>query len=442
MDFLFLVLLLAGAVLVTAKITPPIIELQCTSKLLSVIVTSDTDFKGIVYIGDQARDCRMMGKGSQKLEISLPVRQCGIVTVKSEEDPKKVVHKVLIYLQIHPLLQQNSDIRIMQTCTAPADGSSSQLSVPEGKILDPDRQKVQLVAPSWMELLRGGRHDGPKIRAPVKVGETIGIIVKANVKGNQDSSVANCFASDGTSAEPEMFVDGNGCPVDTTVVPAFAKVTDAGADSSIQTHWTKFPAFKFPDRTRLYLTCQVVVCDFACPKPRCTSPVSGASVSRQKRQEVSPNDNWRQARVVDRVDVVNSLRVVNPDLEGLSQNDAIALEEGSANSNRVCWPLKSLMTAIGILAAILLICLLLALCFWWNRRQRKRRQFDSSYGTQTNSMYNPSTQYYSMHQYPESHQNSGTNGSHSEPAYAPTSSAVHGHNQHPAESRRFRDQSF
>ncbi|OWA54234.1 hypothetical protein BV898_18645 [Hypsibius exemplaris] len=229
------------------------------------------------------------------------------------------------------------------------------------------------------------------------------------------------------------------------VVPAFAKVTDAGADSSIQTHWTKFPAFKFPDRTRLYSHAKwlsVILPALSCTKPRCMSPVPGASVSRQKRQEVSPNDNWRQARVVDRVDVVNSLRVVNPDLEGLSQNDAIALEEGSANSNRVCWPLKSLMTAIGILAAILLICLLLALCFWWNRRQRKRRQFDSSYGTQTNSMYNPSTQYYSMHQYPESHQNSGTNGSQSEPAYAPASSAVHGHHQHPAESRRFRDQNF
>ena len=181
------------------------------------------------------------------------------------------------------------------------------------------------------------------------------------------------------------------------------------------------------------------------------------SHTRQVRQDVTPNDNWSQARVVDRVDVVNSVRVVNPDLEGLSPNDAIAMEETADGSKRVCWPLKSLMTAIGILAAILLLCLLLALCFWWNRRQRKRRQFDSSYGTQTNSMYNPSTNYYAMHHYPDSQQHSANGGGRStnggthsepyEPDYAPAASRSSaglngGGGRQLGETRRNRDQNF
>jgi hypothetical protein len=126
--------------------------------------------------------------------------------------------------------------------------------------------------------------------------------------------------------------------------------------------------------------------------------------------------------------------VVSSDLDGLNDlNNPVALEE-TEGPEKVCWPLKSLMTAIGILAAILLICLILALFFWWNRRQRKRRQLDSSYGTQTNSMYNPSTNYYSMEQYPDSHQHSGTHGhSEFEPEYAHTDQQ---------DARRYRDRSF
>jgi hypothetical protein len=93
-----------------------------------------------------------------------------------------VIHKVLIYIQLHSLVQQNSDIRIIRDCVAPLDDSTSSMAG-EGVIMDPDQQKVQVVAPSWMEVVRGGRQDSPKIRGPVKVGETIGIVVRANAKG-------------------------------------------------------------------------------------------------------------------------------------------------------------------------------------------------------------------------------------------------------------------
>lgn len=132
-------------------------------------------------------------------------------------------------------------------------------------------------------------------------------------------------------------------------------------------------------------------------QPRCAA--STAKQTRVVRQNVSPNDGWQNAKVVHQVDVANSVQVVNSDLESQTNNDPYALEE--KDDNKICWPLKNLMTAIGILAAILLIALLVALFFWWNRRQRKRREMDDSYGTQTNSLYNPSTNYYYMDQYGE-----------------------------------------
>ena len=150
--------------------------------------------------------------------------------------------------------------------------------------------------------------------------------------------------------------------------------------------------------------------------------------SRKVRQAVGPDDNWRQARVVERADVVNSVQVVNTDLDAIQP----IAEEQYDRKDKVCWPLKNLMTAIGILAAILLIALILALCFWWNRRQRKRKQYESSYGTQSavNSGYNPSTNYYYMEQYPESHELSGNGHSETE-VYA----SQNGHNGHNGRSR-------
>ncbi|GAU88947.1 hypothetical protein RvY_01553 [Ramazzottius varieornatus] len=415
---------IAHAVFHKKPISPPVVQLQCTSKVVSITLKTESSFDGIVYVGDTNRDCRMLGKGTNKLDLSLPVKQCGIITVQSEvnTNKNKVVHHVRLYIQYHPLLQQDTDVRMIKECESSADDGSS---VAQGSITDANT--IQVMTPSWMEVIRGPRIDGTKLRGPIKVGETIGLLVRAHVNPNQDSIVNNCYASDGTSDEPERFIDENGCPLDSNLVPGFAKQQDGSPD--VQTHWTRFPAFKFPDRTRLYLTCQVVVCETACPKQKCFS----GSQSRKTRQAVSPDDNWRQARVVERADVVNSVQVVNTDLDAIQP----IAEEQYDRRDKVCWPLKNLMTAIGILAAILLIALILALCFWWNRRQRKRRQYESSYGTQSavNSGYNPSTNYYYMEQYPESHELSGNGHSETEPTYA-------SNNGHNAFHGRQRDRAF
>ena len=70
---------------------------------------------------------------------------------------------------------------MVKECEASADGSSS---VPQGSITDANNgQQIQVMTPSWMEVIRGPRVDGAKLRGPIKVGETIGILVRANVKG-------------------------------------------------------------------------------------------------------------------------------------------------------------------------------------------------------------------------------------------------------------------
>ncbi|XP_055348447.1 cuticlin-4-like [Paramacrobiotus metropolitanus] len=388
LGIVFLIFCDVCSCLSNAVISPAVVQVQCTNRVVSVTLKTEGEFNGVLYVGLHNKECRMLGKGQKKLEFSLPVKQCGIVTVKSPTDANKVVHKVQIYVQHHPMLQMEKDQRSIEECVAASDPSA----VGEGFISDA-ANTVEVIAPAWMEIVRGAQADGPKIRGPVVLGETISVLTKVNAKQGQDALVTHCLASDGTSSDPELLIGDDGCATDNSIVPAFAKIS---GNTGPLTFWTKFPAFKFPDRQRLYLTCQVVICDGTCPQPRCT---------RKPRQVVGPNDGWKPANQVTELDVANSVQVVNSDLEGQVAADPYALEE--KDENRICWPLKNLMTAIGILAAILLIALILAICFWWNRRQRRRKQMDDSYGTQTNSLYNPSTNYYYMDQYGDSQNYSG-----------------------------------
>lgn len=69
-----------------------VVQLQCTSKVVSITLKTELSFDGIVYVGDANRDCRMLGKGTNKLDLSLPVKQCGIIAVQSEVGAEIFLH--------------------------------------------------------------------------------------------------------------------------------------------------------------------------------------------------------------------------------------------------------------------------------------------------------------------------------------------------------------
>lgn len=81
-----------------------------------------------------------------------------------QTDKNKVVHHVRLYIQYHPLLQQDTDVRMIKECESSADDGSS---VAQGSITDANA--IQVMTPSWMEVIRGPRIDGAKLRGPIKV---------------------------------------------------------------------------------------------------------------------------------------------------------------------------------------------------------------------------------------------------------------------------------
>lgn len=84
--------------------------------------------------------------------------------------------------------------------------------------------------------------------------------------------VVDCTAHDGIGEVSQRLLDSVGCPLDTTILPALhitePKLLGDKLDSVTamrhQEALTSFPAFKFPDRDRLHVTCALQLCRGKC----------------------------------------------------------------------------------------------------------------------------------------------------------------------------------
>lgn len=82
--------------------------------------------------------------------------------------------------------------------------------------------------------------------------------------------VVDCSAHDGSGDGSQKLLDHEGCPVDEQILPGLtmmaAKVMGENRVATMrhQEAIAHFPAFKFPDRDRLHVSCGLQLCRGKC----------------------------------------------------------------------------------------------------------------------------------------------------------------------------------
>ncbi|XP_067637005.1 uncharacterized protein cyr [Eurosta solidaginis] len=155
----------------------------------------------------------------------------------------------------------------------------------------------------WLEL---GGLDGS---GAVEVGQATTLTVRAIVPGTMGVRVVDCAALDGLGESKQQLLDERGCTIDEQVMPPLNKhfkPVDEGwskqqpDDLMEKTFTATFPAFKFPDRERLHVSCGVQLCKGKCPNVNCRS-ADTLQLSADKH--------------LARIEVFNSLAVTAPQIE-------------------------------------------------------------------------------------------------------------------------------
>lgn len=77
--------------------------------------------------------------------------------------------------------------------------------------------------------------------------------------------VVDCTAHDGLGDSSQKLLDDRGCPIDDQIMPTpkYGSVEEEDV-MKYQEASTLFPAFKFPDRDRLHITCMLLLCRNSC----------------------------------------------------------------------------------------------------------------------------------------------------------------------------------
>lgn len=99
-------------------------------------------------------------------------------------------------------------------------------------------------------------------------------ILNAKLLAGVGWKVIECNAHDGLGESSQKLLDEFGCPIDELLLPAPLKgIPKVVTLMRYQEAVTQFPAFKFPDRDRLHLSCGLLLCRGNCFQVDKTSTV-------------------------------------------------------------------------------------------------------------------------------------------------------------------------
>ncbi|VDO78412.1 unnamed protein product [Heligmosomoides polygyrus] len=186
-----------------------------------------------------------------------------------------------------------------------------------------------------LEIQQGNGPFSPTVTSPVKIGDTITLVVRAKsqMKGEDDYDmfVHSCFASDGQGNTSIDLIDREGCVIRPQFVSPLNRTRDP---AGVMYYFFRITAFKFPGPNDVYFSCSVEMTPF-----RNTSEICPRFL-RARREASEENE----LRLFDSVKV--DLTVQSDDRESLR------LQAGS--SDGICLS-KTFAALLGILFAVLLV---------------------------------------------------------------------------------------
>lgn len=277
-------------VLRNRRITVPVynkikeISATCDAKFLNVTVRMEEPFKGIVFAKEFSKDCQQEGNHTKELTISLITSNCGIRLSRENYLNKKeniMVYDVTLIVQQDKYLRQITDQERTVQCFIKEDNfkvDSARVNEEFLKLYkrehrtgrkkdekwdDEEEQKLS-ASRAWMEIIPA---DEDLTKEVLQVGEPTLLIVKSTLPSTIGWKIVNCSAHDGLGDSSQKLIDENGCPFDELLLPALLK--GAPKPMAFMRHQeavSRFAAFKFPDRDRLHLSCELVLCKGSCKK--------------------------------------------------------------------------------------------------------------------------------------------------------------------------------
>ncbi|KAM7348181.1 cypher [Cochliomyia hominivorax] len=396
---------------------------NCTREMFEMRVELNRPFHGLLYAKEFPHECRARGTSETNITLRLPTSGCG-VRVEPRHDGSMEL-SVRIMMQMEEKLRQSSDILKTVKCKLPLTAMGMLLAGVEGKnknnglrhgrmltanqyLTKMPQTKQQLnnadmdttySTPSlatssasssmakqqqhstntahsshtprvriWLEL------GGPDGSGSVVVGQATTLTVRAIVPATMGVRIVDCAALDGLGESTQQLLDERGCPIDEQVMPALhtrSKPLEEGwskhnDDDLIEKIYTAtFPAFKFPDRERLHVSCGVQLCKGHCPNVNC----------RTNEKLVLSTDKH-----LARIEVFNSLAVTAPQIEvdrlRYDRHHNMSVEEYPpyvrplVNDGTLCLSVSKLAMSFCILGLIFLVAVIVAVTSLIRSRRR------------------------------------------------------------------------
>ncbi|KAH8306555.1 hypothetical protein KR018_011969 [Drosophila ironensis] len=376
-------------------------QVNCSRDLLEMQLELSRPFRGLLYAKDFPLECRTRGQDSTHLHLRIPTSGCGVRAEPLEDG--SLEYSVRVMLQMEQKLRQSTDILSAVRCQLPA----TEMGMPLPTLrLESGRERnarMRALAASvggalpaaplppstpanhqhmetprvriWLEL------GGPNGTGSVEVGVATTLTVRAIVPGTIGVRVVDCAALDGLGESTQQLLDARGCPIDEQVMPALhtqLRPAEEGWSKQLEedlverTFAATFPAFKFPDRERLHVSCGVQLCKGKCPALNC-------------RQKTPVTPAFSADQHLARIEVFNSLAVTAPQIEvdrlrydrrhNMSGEEYPPYVRGQVQPGEgtLCLSVSKLAISFCILGLIFLAAVVVAILSLIRARRRDRR---------------------------------------------------------------------
>ncbi|XP_044746215.1 uncharacterized protein LOC123307828 [Coccinella septempunctata] len=370
------------------------IDVICNADSFNVTVTLEHPFKGMLSAKDFSRECNSFGSLQKSVTLNLPTYGCGLrLSSKSGRNGELLMqYSVTLAIQQDRHLRQIADQEIHVSCQINSEEFSlnSQTMINEleadlkddvikrnGRMRQDEvwNQQVQKNkykedtkyhksvkgAKAWMEIISEKENDSLE-NDKLRVGETAKLIVKSTLPVGIGWKVVDCIAHDGLGDSSQKLINDKGCPIDDQIMPKlkYGAIHDKTI-TKYQEAITLFPAFKFPDRDRLHMTCMLLLCKNSCSETNCALNQSN-------------NHDYRSGKVVketenilDQIKIFNSVEVLAPTINEYHRTkeyeDLINSPfefEGTSREETLCISYHKVAISFCILGILFLIATVIA----------------------------------------------------------------------------------
>ncbi|XP_075157485.1 cypher isoform X2 [Haematobia irritans] len=413
---------------------------NCTRSFLEMRLELNLPFHGLLYAKEFPHECRARGASEPNITLRLPNSGCGVRVEPRPDGSMELSVRIMMQME-EKLRQSSDILRTVKcrlplnalgmslTLTEAGKSKSntrhgrmqhqsqqhlSKSSQTKQQLGDNDTGETEQPSPPtqqhepskvnhqnahhssstssttptsstprvriWLEL------GGPDGSGSVVVGQATTLTVRAVVPGNMGLKIVDCAALDGLGESTQQLLDDRGCPIDEQVMPALhtrSKPAEEGwskhneDDLVEKTYTSTFPAFKFPDRERLHVSCGVQLCKGRCPNVNCHT---------DEKLVLSPD------KYLARIEVFNSLAVTAPQIEvdrlrydrrhNMSAEEYPPYIRPLVNDGTLCLSVSKLAFSFCILGLIFLVAIVVAIT---SLIRSRRRSAIHSCGTLSNN---------------------------------------------------------